>query len=33
MKWRMTSLYLKTAAIMGTLTALALAAGAEFKWG
>lgn len=32
MKWRATSLYLKTATILGTLTALALAAGASFKW-
>jgi hypothetical protein len=32
MKWHATNLYLKTAAILGTLTALALAAGAEWKW-
>jgi hypothetical protein len=32
MKWRAMNLYLKTAAILGTLTALALAAGVDLKW-
>jgi hypothetical protein len=32
MKWRVTNLYLKTASILGMLTALALAAGASYKW-
>lgn len=32
MKWRATDLYVKTATILGTVTALVLAAGASWKW-
>lgn len=32
MKWHAVNLYLKVAAMMGTITALLLAAGADAKW-
>lgn len=33
MKWHAINLYLKVVSLLGTVTALLLAAGAEGKWG
>ena len=33
MKWHAMNIYLKVATLMGTIAALIIAAGAEYKWG
>lgn len=32
MKWRAMNVYLKTISVLSTITALLLAAGADYKW-